>query len=675
MKKMKSLKIACFAVAVAIALFTGKAYTQSKPSIIIDGNYVLASGDAKLPSWLNAGSTLEAGNKVVFISVLQYNIAAAVAGGNDLQFDSVIKVSVQKTVPVNKAWKIESVAFDTTVISGNGDNWGSQAAMTNSTLAGDGTYSSKLDIAQQGASSGQVLQWNGTTWIPATVAGDNLGNHTATQALNMNSYKINNLANPDTLGDAVNAVSLQNGALIYNNDIGAADAYAVTLSPVPAAYSPGMMVSFKAANANTGTSTLNVNALGDVTIKKQVTANLAANDILVNQVVTVIFDGTNFQMLGQTGAGGGSSCTSIELADAGADISAINGDTASLAGNTPDVSTGLWSIVSGSGGNIINPTSPSATFTGTDNTTYKLKWTLSSAGCPSVSDEVMVTFAVANYANGNLAYWTEKSNSYRPVRIGTDTVVFYYDATNKMYKNVAATLILLPTISRLGSAQPETVSASSFFGYSGGSANNNNFQWDSQATLPGNTYDVDKVFVSPVSAAMNYCKALQNSYTGACNNSESSITYATTTFCYPTTPNTKGPHTVWTGGDLVPYTVTGSFGNRRYSQQSMDGDGYNDSYCVATYGKGWRIPTDIEIGRPNNLNDNGNPALNTGYLGTTNVQMWSSTIACQSGGGTCYNEYRMPWRLDNSSHTWPWSAGMPQVDSSHPVRCIYTEGY
>jgi hypothetical protein len=51
---------------------------------------------------------------------------------------------------------------------GGGDNWGTQVAITNSTLSGNGTTASPLGIAQQSASSGQVLKWNGTTWLPAT---------------------------------------------------------------------------------------------------------------------------------------------------------------------------------------------------------------------------------------------------------------------------------------------------------------------------------------------------------------------------------------------------------------------------------------------------------------------------------------------------------------------------
>ena len=39
---------------------------------------------------------------------------------------------------------------------------------TNATLSGNGTAGDPLEIAQQSATSGQVLKWNGSTWLPAT---------------------------------------------------------------------------------------------------------------------------------------------------------------------------------------------------------------------------------------------------------------------------------------------------------------------------------------------------------------------------------------------------------------------------------------------------------------------------------------------------------------------------
>jgi hypothetical protein len=50
-----------------------------------------------------------------------------------------------------------------------GDNWGSQTVQTDATLTGNGTTGSKLSIAQQGATVGQALEWNGTTWQPNTI--------------------------------------------------------------------------------------------------------------------------------------------------------------------------------------------------------------------------------------------------------------------------------------------------------------------------------------------------------------------------------------------------------------------------------------------------------------------------------------------------------------------------
>lgn len=50
---------------------------------------------------------------------------------------------------------------------GAGDDWGAQVAETDATIDGDGTIATPLKIAQQGATSGQVLKWNGSTWLPA----------------------------------------------------------------------------------------------------------------------------------------------------------------------------------------------------------------------------------------------------------------------------------------------------------------------------------------------------------------------------------------------------------------------------------------------------------------------------------------------------------------------------
>ena len=66
--------------------------------------------------------------------------------------------------------------------------------------------------------------------------------------------------------------------------------------------------------------------------------------------------------------------------------------TVTLAGNTPAVGTGLWSIVSGTGGTITTPASPTSTFAGIAGNAYQLRWTISNAPCAPSSDDVLITF-------------------------------------------------------------------------------------------------------------------------------------------------------------------------------------------------------------------------------------------------------------------------------------------
>lgn len=95
------------------------------------------------------------------------------------------------------------------------------------------------------------------------------------------------VSSPETLADN-----------IYGADGGGTDAYAISLDSPPSAYVTGMFILFRANTANTGAASLNVNALGAKAIKKNGNADLNDNDITAGQVVGVVYDGTNFQMVG-----------------------------------------------------------------------------------------------------------------------------------------------------------------------------------------------------------------------------------------------------------------------------------------------------------------------------------------------------------------------------------------
>lgn len=89
----------------------------------------------------------------------------------------------------------------------------------------------------------------------------------------------------------------QDGSEIYAASSAGSDTYAVTLAPAPAAYTTGMKVRFKADVANTGPATLNVNALGAKSIVKNYNHPLFTGAIRANQIVEVVYDGTNFQLM------------------------------------------------------------------------------------------------------------------------------------------------------------------------------------------------------------------------------------------------------------------------------------------------------------------------------------------------------------------------------------------
>jgi len=91
----------------------------------------------------------------------------------------------------------------------------------------------------------------------------------------------------------------QSGSSIFAVDSEGSDTYVITLDPVPSALTQGMTINFKANTANTGAATLNVNGLGAKTIKKNKDVDLITGDIKALQLVSVQYDGTNFQMVSQ----------------------------------------------------------------------------------------------------------------------------------------------------------------------------------------------------------------------------------------------------------------------------------------------------------------------------------------------------------------------------------------
>lgn len=86
------------------------------------------------------------------------------------------------------------------------------------------------------------------------------------------------------------------------------DTYTATLSPALTAYTTNHKYYVKFTNANTGAATLNLNGLGAKAIRKSGTTALSSGDIAAGQIIELVYDGTNFQIVGG-GSGSGSGST------------------------------------------------------------------------------------------------------------------------------------------------------------------------------------------------------------------------------------------------------------------------------------------------------------------------------------------------------------------------------
>lgn len=130
------------------------------------------------------------------------------------------------------------------------------------------------------------------------------GQTTPTANIPMGGFKLTGLGAGTANGDAVNVGQIQNSTSSYGGvSTGAANVYAVTLTPAITSYVAGQRVQFKAHQSNTGATTLNVNAVGVANILKNTTQGATiANDIVTGEIIDVIYDGTGWQLQNQPSA-------------------------------------------------------------------------------------------------------------------------------------------------------------------------------------------------------------------------------------------------------------------------------------------------------------------------------------------------------------------------------------
>lgn len=153
--------------------------------------------------------------------------------------------------------------------------------------------------------SGQILQSNASSipeWIANPAAADSSTTvkgvvEEATQAevdagTTAGGTSARLFQNPST----IRAKLLNTGVA----DTGSANAVAIAPSPAITAYAAYQEFTFKAAASNTGATTINVNSLGTKNIYKNGTSALTGGEIVTGGIYTVVYDGTQFQLINTT---------------------------------------------------------------------------------------------------------------------------------------------------------------------------------------------------------------------------------------------------------------------------------------------------------------------------------------------------------------------------------------
>lgn len=79
-------------------------FSQTSPSLLIDGKAIKFESDISLPYWLDAGKTVSLGANAASVSILEFTIDS-----NNLVYNKTIHLTSSSAVPNGKTWKIEAI--------------------------------------------------------------------------------------------------------------------------------------------------------------------------------------------------------------------------------------------------------------------------------------------------------------------------------------------------------------------------------------------------------------------------------------------------------------------------------------------------------------------------------------------------------------------------------------
>lgn len=166
----------------------------------------------------------------------------------------------------------------------------------------NGTYTGTQVWAQDSAANTKITSFNHDSHDQDLATGINTcltkdGSNSATADLPMGGNKLTNVGVAVALSQYARMDQVQNGAGIYVPTVGGtANAITLTTGWTMAAYAAGQTFRFIAAFTNSDAVTVNVDGVGAKNIKVGTTA-LSAGQIQASSMITITYDGTQFQIV------------------------------------------------------------------------------------------------------------------------------------------------------------------------------------------------------------------------------------------------------------------------------------------------------------------------------------------------------------------------------------------
>lgn len=166
----------------------------------------------------------------------------------------------------------------------------------------NGTGTFNINTAGQPVVPGTVISSTVFNALTADLAGGLTnaitkdGQTTPTNNIKMGGFKLTGLGAGVVATDAAQIGQIQAGTTSYIA-VSGIDTITGNLIPTLTAYAAGNTFSFVASGTNTGSVTLNIDGLGAKAVTRDGSVALNANDITSGKVVTVVYDGTQFQLI------------------------------------------------------------------------------------------------------------------------------------------------------------------------------------------------------------------------------------------------------------------------------------------------------------------------------------------------------------------------------------------